>query len=95
MLSELLSVILSLASPTALIAAPTVSESALLGGTIVAIDQDTLLLTIRMPSGESRALPVTERRLLQQLSVGDHIAFELNDEQHIVKILKLPVDPAN
>lgn len=48
-----------------------------------------------MPSGESRALPVTERRLLQQLSVGDHIAFELNDEQHIVKILKLPVDPAN
>ena len=75
-------------------AAPT-TEVALLGGTILSIDQEALTLTIRMPSGESQALPVINRRLLQGLSIGDHVSFELDEENRLVKIIKLPVDPAN
>ena len=75
-------------------AGPT-AEVALLGGTILSIDQDALTLTIRMPSGESQVLPVINRRLLQGLSIGDHVSFELDKENWLIKITKLPVDPAN
>ena len=75
-------------------AGPT-TEAALVGGTILSIDQDTLPLTIRMPSGESQALPVINRRLLQGLSMGEHVSFELDEENRLIKITKLPVDPAN
>lgn len=75
-------------------AAPTTAV-ALLGGTILSIDQDALTLTIRTPSGESQALPVINRRLLQGLSIGDHVSFELDEENRLIKIIKLPVDPAN
>lgn len=77
------------------VAAATAAEAALMGGTIVAIDQESLILTILLPSGESRALPVREARLLHGLSVGDHVTFELNDEHTLTKIAKLPTDPAN
>ncbi|MBL8071679.1 MAG: hypothetical protein JNM35_11320 [Nitrospira sp.] len=75
-------------------AGPT-TEVALLGGTILSIDQDALTLTIRMPSGESQALPVINRRLLQGLTIGDHVSFELDQKNRLIKITKLPVDPAN
>jgi len=75
-------------------AGPTM-EVALLGGTIVSIDQEALTLTIRMPSGESQVLPVINRRLLQGLSMGEHVSFELDEENRLIKITKLPVDPAN
>ncbi|HQV10610.1 MAG TPA: hypothetical protein PKW52_04685 [Nitrospira sp.] len=77
------------------IAAATSAEAALPGGTIVAIDQERLTLTILFPTGESRALPVREARLLHGLAVGDHVIFELNDEHTLIKIAKLPTDPAN
>ena len=75
-------------------AAPT-TEVARLGGTILSIDQDALTLTIRMPSGESQVLPVINRRLLQGLSIGEHVSFELDEAHRLIKITKLPVDPAN
>ncbi|MBS0169489.1 MAG: hypothetical protein JSR62_03980 [Nitrospira sp.] len=75
-------------------AAPS-AEAALLGGTVVSIDQEALLLTILFPTGESRALPVRDPRLLHGLSVGDHVTFELNHEHTLIKITKLPTDPAN
>ena len=81
--------------PTNFIAAAAPAEAALLGGTIVSINQDALTLTILLPTGESRALPVHEARLLHGLSVGDHVTFELNDEHTLIKIAKLPTDPAN
>lgn len=83
--------------PMHFVAAPSTAEAALLGGTIVSINQDalTLTLTILLPTGESRALPVREARLLHGLSVGDHVTFELNDEHTLIKIAKLPTDPAN
>lgn len=71
------------------------AETALLGGTILSIDQEALTLTIRMPSGESRSLPVIDRRLLQGLSIGDHVSFELDQDNRLIKINKLPIDPAN
>jgi len=67
-------------------AGPTM-EVALLGGTIVSIDQEALTLTIRMPSGESQVLPV--------INMGEHVSFELDEENRLIKITKLPVDPAN
>lgn len=70
-------------------------EVALLGGTILSIDQEALTLTIRMPSGESQALTVINGRLLQGLSIGDHVSFELDRENRLIKITKLPIDPAN
>lgn len=78
----------------AVAAAPS-AEAALLGGTIVSIDQEALTLTILFPTGESRALPVRDSRLLHGLNVGDHVTFELNQEQTLIKIAKLPTDPAN
>ena len=81
--------------PTHFVAAAAPAEAALLGGTIVSINQDALTLTILLPTGESRALPVREARLLHGLSVGDHVTFELDDEHTLIKIAKLPTDPAN
>lgn len=75
-------------------AGPT-TEVVLLGGTILSIDQEGLTLILRMPSGEAQSLPVTNRRLLQGLSIGDHVSFELDEENRLIKITKLPVDPAN
>ncbi|ODT46341.1 MAG: hypothetical protein ABS70_00960 [Nitrospira sp. SCN 59-13] len=77
------------------VVAATLAEAALLGGTIVSINQEALSLTILFPTGESRALPVRDARLLHGLSVGDHVTFELNDEHTLIKIAKLPTDPAN
>lgn len=47
------------------------------------------------PTGESRALTVHHSRLLQGLSVGDHVTVELNHEHAVIKLTKLPTDPAN
>ena len=76
-------------------AAPPSAEAALQGGTVVSIDQETLTLTIVFPSGESRARPVRDTRLLHGLSVGDHVTFEINEDNQLVKITELPIDPAN
>ncbi len=79
---------------TGLAATPS-AETALLGGTILSIDHEALTLTLLLPTGDARALPVGTPRLLQGLSVGDHVTFELDREQAIVKLTKLPTDPAN
>ena len=76
-------------------AADPTREVVLLGGTILSIDQEALTITIQMPSGESQALPVITRRLLQGLGTGDHVSFEMDEENRLIKITKLPVDPAN
>ncbi|MBP8117555.1 MAG: hypothetical protein H8K05_06410 [Nitrospira sp.] len=76
-------------------AADPTTEVVLLGGTILSIDQEALTITIQMPSGESQALPVIDRRLLQGLAIGNHVSFELNEESRLIKITKLPIDPAN
>ena len=81
--------------PAGLAAAPPSAEAALLGGTVVSIDQETLTLTILFLSGESRPLSVRDARLLHGLSVGDHVTFEINEDNQLVKIIKLPIDPAN
>ncbi|MCC7470080.1 hypothetical protein IT404_00205 [Candidatus Nomurabacteria bacterium] len=61
----------------------------------MSIDQEALTLTILFPTGESRALTVHHSRLLQGLSVGDHVTVELNHEHAVIKLTKLPTDPAN
>ena len=77
------------------LAADPTTEVVLLGGTILSIDQEALTITIQMPSGESQVLPVINRRLLQGLGIGDHVSFELDEENRLIKITKLPIDPAN
>lgn len=92
---SLIILVFSYIMPTGLAGAAPSLEAALLGGTILSIDHEALTLTILFPAGESRALPVRDSRLLQGLSVGDHVTFELNHEHTLIKITKLPTDPAN
>jgi len=68
---------------------------ALLGGTVLSIDQETLSVTMLMPTGESRVLVAADRKLLQGISVGDHVTFELSKDDKLIKLIKLPTDPAN
>ena len=71
------------------------AEIVLLGGTVVSIDQETSSVTLRMPSGESRLFVTVDRRLLRDISIGDHVTYELNEAGKIIRIVKLPTDPAN
>ena len=71
------------------------TQMALLGGTIVSIDEATLSITLRMPEGEVRSFAAKERRLLLGLNNGDHVSFELGDPDTIIRLAKLPTDPAN
>ena len=71
------------------------AEIVLLGGTVVSIDQDSSSVTLRMPSGESRLFATVDRRWLQNIAVGDHVTYELNEAGKIIRIVKLPTDPAN
>ena len=92
----LLAMLLTLCWTMAGMAAPEKSaEIFLLGGTVVSIDQETSSVTLRMPSGESRLFAVVDRRLLREISSGDHVSFELNEAGKITKLIKLPTDPAN
>ena len=70
-------------------------DAAILGGTIVSIDQEAVTITLRLPTGESRSMPVSTPRLLHGLSIGDHVSFTLNQRNQLVTIIKLPTDPAN
>lgn len=71
------------------------AEILLLGGTVMAIDQDSSSVTLRLPSGESRLFALIDRRILKDISIGDHVTYELNDAGKIIRIVKLPTDPAN
>ncbi len=70
-------------------------EAALLGGTVVSIDHESMTVTLLLPTGESRSLSVLTPRLLHGLSIGDHVSFELNQDNQLITITKLPTDPAN
>lgn len=86
----------TLCGPVAGVAATESSaEILLLGGTVVSIDQDSLSVTLRMPSGESRIFAAADRRLLRDISIGDHVTYELNEAGQIIRLVKLPTDPAN
>ncbi len=71
------------------------AQMALLGGTIVSIDEAGISITLRMPEGHVRSFAAKDRRLLQGLALGDHISFELGDNDTIITLTKLPTDPAN
>jgi hypothetical protein len=93
LLSVSLLILLCCTAGIALVSAS--SGMALLGGTVLSIDQETLSVTMLMPTGESRVLVAVERRLLQGINVGDHVTFELNKDDKLIKLIKLPTDPAN
>ena len=73
----------------------TAAEASLLGGTVISIDPQTLSLTLRMPTGDIRSFVALDRRLLQGINIGDHVSFELNEQEQLTKLVKLPMDPAN
>ncbi len=82
--------------PMAVLAEPELPmQMALLGGTIVSIDEGQVSVTLRMPEGDIRSFAAKDRRLLQGLSNGDHVSFELNENDTIIRLAKLPTDPAN
>ena len=80
---------------TGIVATESSAEILLLGGTVLSIDQDSLSITLRLPSGESRLFAAVDRRWLQNISIGDHVTYELNEAGKIIRLVKLPTDPAN
>lgn len=80
---------------TGIAATESSAEILLLGGTVVSIDQDSSSITLRLPSGESRLFAAVDRRWLQNIAIGDHVTYELNEAGKIIRLVKLPTDPAN
>ena len=80
---------------TGIAATESSAEILLLGGTVVSIDQDSSSVTLRLPSGESRLFAAVDRRWLQNIAIGDHVTYELNEAGKIIRMVKLPTDPAN
>jgi ribosomal protein L2 len=62
---------------------------------VVSIDHESSSITLKLPSGESRLFALTDRRVLGNISLGDHVTYELNEAGKIIRIVKLPTDPAN
>ena len=91
----LLSLLIVLCWPAGATCADGIADVVLLGGTVVAIDQDASSVTLKLPGGESRLFVLTDRRILGNISVGDHVTYELNEAGKIIRIVKLPTDPAN
>ena len=71
------------------------ADIVLLGGTVVSIVHESSSITLKLPSGESRLFALTDRRVLGNISLGDHVTYELNEAGKIIRIVKLPTDPAN
>ncbi len=71
------------------------AEILLLGGTVVSIDQEASSITLRLPSGESRLFAGVDRQWLQNIAIGDHVTYELNEAGKLIRLVKLPTDPAN
>jgi len=67
----------------------------LMGGTVVSIEQEALTVILKMPAGDMRSFAAIDRRLLQGISVGDHVSIDMNDEGTVIRLTKLPTDPAN
>ncbi len=82
-------------SVTGIAATESSAEILLLGGTVVSIDQESSSVTLHMPSGESSLFATIDRRLLQNVTIGDHVTYELNEAGKIIRLVKLPTDPAN
>ena len=80
---------------TGIAATESSAEILLLGGTVISIDQDSSSVTLRLPSGESRLFAAVDRRWLQHIAIGDHVTYELNEAGKIIRMVKLPTDPAN
>ena len=72
-----------------------VDGTPLLGGTVVSINYEAPSISVLMPRGEPRLFPVSNRGLLKEIKVGDHVTLELDGEGRITKLTKLPVDPGN
>ena len=91
----LLSAMIAFCCPAATFCADGAAEIVLLGGTVVSIDQDSSSVTLKLPNGETRLFTLTDRRILGNITMGDHVTYELNEVGKIIRIVKLPTDPAN
>jgi ribosomal protein L2 len=91
----LISAFVILCWPAVAVGAEGAADIVLLGGTVVSIDHESSSITLKLPSGESRLFALTDRRVLGNISLGDHVTYELNEAGKIIRIVKLPTDPAN
>lgn len=67
----------------------------LLGGTVLEIDMETAQVVLQMPEGHASLFAATTADVLKGLKVGDRVSIELDEDGHIVKVVKLPLDPGN
>ena len=95
-LALLLALLFVLCRPAVAIAATDSSpDIVLLGGTVLSIDQDSASVTLRMPGGEVRLFEAVDRRVLRDIGIGDHVTYELNETGKVIRMVRLPTDPAN
>ena len=71
------------------------AQTPLLGGTVLSIDEESLSVTLRMPQGDVRSFATINRQVLRGIAPGDHVSLELDGDDRITKLIKLPTDPAN
>ena len=95
LITFLLSAMIVFCCPGVSFCAESTAEIVLLGGTVVSIDQDSSSVTLKLPNGETRLFALTDRRILGNITTGDHVTYELNEAGKIIRIVKLPTDPAN
>jgi hypothetical protein len=72
-----------------------VGAGPLLGGTVLSIDHEAPSISLLMPRGDARLFTVSNRSLLKDIKVGDHVTLEVDGEGKITKLTKLPVDAGN
>jgi hypothetical protein len=58
------------------------------GGTVERIDMVGLRLTVQTDLGQSEALPVASANIIKNLSKGDRISAELDDQGRVISIVK-------
>lgn len=62
------------------------------GGTVEAIDLIGLRLTVQTDLGKSEALPVANANMIKNLSKGDRVSAELDDQGRVISIVKTTPD---
>ena len=83
-------IVVSLASAAAISALPSFFSDA----TVEAVDPWTLSLTVRSHDGDVWTLPVTSMALIKELKPGERVDLELDQDAHVMKIIKKGAHPA-
>lgn len=64
------------------------------GGTVERVDLIGLRLTVQTDLGKSEAMPVASADVIKNLSKGDRVSAELDEQGRVVNVVKSDPEPA-